>query len=61
MKFWKATAYLKGINDTRVFIVSGPYDKKRTIEILKEVHPEYQKITMRSIKRPSWCKLWGAA
>ena len=59
MKFWRVTAHLKDTSETRVFIVQGPYTKKRTIEILKDVHPEYKKITMKSIKKPEWCKLWG--
>lgn len=59
MKFWKVTAYIEGQEEPKVFIVQGPYDKKRTAQILKEVHTEFKRITMRSIKRPAWCKLWG--
>jgi len=58
MKFWKVTAHIRDQCEPCVFIVQGPYDKKRILNILKEVHPEYQKITMRKIKRPSWCKVW---
>tara|TARA_B100000700_G_scaffold328945_1_gene448545 strand:+ start:1806 stop:1991 length:186 start_codon:yes stop_codon:yes gene_type:complete len=59
MKFWRVTAHIKDQETPKVFIIQGPYDKRRTVEILKEVHPEYKKITMKSIKRPAWCKLWG--
>lgn len=60
MKFWRVKVLVEGDNDPKVFIVQGPYDKKRTKEILKDVHPEYQKITMRSIKRPKWCTAWSS-
>ena len=60
MKFWKVTALIEGKDEPEVFIVQAPYDKKRTREILKDVHPEYRKITMRSIKRPKWCAAWNS-
>jgi len=58
MRFWQATAHLVDIEEPKQFLVQSLYDKGRTRNILLEVHPEYQRLTLRKVKRPSWCKVW---
>lgn len=59
MKFWSVTTRVEGSEDPLVFLVQSPYDKARTKEILLEVHPEYQKMTLRKAKKPSWVQGWS--
>ena len=58
MEFWQATAHVIDAEDPKRFLVQSPYGKGRTKEILLEVHPEYQRLTLRKVKRPAWCKVW---
>jgi len=57
MKFWQVTAHLMN-KESKQFLVQSPYDKIRTKKILLEVHPEYERLTLRKVKRPAWCKVW---
>jgi hypothetical protein len=58
MKFWQATAYLIDTKESKQFLIQSPYDKDQTKEILLEVHPEYQRLTLRKVKRPDWVVAW---
>lgn len=57
MNFWKVSVlYDDETKDS--FIVKSPYTKPRTKEILLSVHPEYKKMSLKKVPRPSWCKPW---
>jgi len=58
MMFWQVTAHLVDDKESKQFLVQSPYDKVRTRKILLEVHTEYTRLTLRKVKRPSWCKIW---
>jgi len=59
MKFWAVTVYIEGSTEPNIFLVQSPYDKARTKEILSEVHPEYQKMSLKKAKRPKWVMEWS--
>lgn len=57
MNFWKVSVLCD--DETKdSFIVKSPYTKPRTKEILLSVHPEYKKMSLKKVPRPSWCKPW---
>ena len=60
MKFWTVTTYLEGLDVPKVFLVQSPYDKARTKEILLDVHPEYQRMSLKKTKKPDWVKEWSS-
>ena len=59
MNFWTVTVYLKTSSEPRSFIVQSPYDKAKTKEILFEVHPEYQRMTLKKTKKPAHALEWS--
>jgi len=58
MNFWEVVAKTKEGKEINSFIIKSPYKRQRTKEILISVHPEYQKLSFKKIKRPSWCLPW---
>ena len=61
MKFWKVTVYNRRKSQVESFIVQTDDAPVKIIQILSEVHPEYEKISMKSIKRPKGIKEWKTA
>jgi hypothetical protein len=59
MNFWTVTTCIKDSKDPIVFLVQSPYNKIRTKEILFEVHPEYQRMTLKKAKRPPGAVTWS--
>ena len=60
MSFWEAKAYdSRSLKHVCVYVEAN-YDKERIIELLKEVHPEWEQIVVlkairpSDIKAPSW-------
>jgi len=52
--FWRATVNDLETQKEHTFIVQSPYDEDRTLEILAEVHPEYETISLEEIEKPDW-------
>jgi len=59
MKFWKVTVFNKETNLEESFLVQAPYNRTRIIEILAEVHSEYENIRIKKTKKPEGIKAWG--
>ena len=58
MKFWNVEIFNKEKNREETFLVQAPYEKDRIIEILKEVHPEYDNIRIKKTKKPAGMRAW---
>jgi hypothetical protein len=56
MKFWRASVYNLDTNKNETFILQAPFGETRILEILAEVHPEFETIVVAQIDRPSWIK-----
>ena len=56
MKYWQVSVYDSRAMKELKFVVAGPptTTSKRVKNTLLEVHPEYQDIRLRKIKKPSW-------
>lgn len=52
--FWKASVYNLEAQQQQTFIVQSPYDENRTLDLLAEVHPEYETISLTKIDKPDW-------
>lgn len=52
--FWKAKVYNLETQSDHEFIVQSPHDEERTLEVLAEIHPEYETIELTPIERPEW-------
>jgi hypothetical protein len=60
MKFWNVTVFSSKLNCDITFLLQGPkYKKAKIVSILSEVHPEYSKFRVKTIKRPPGIKAWG--
>jgi len=64
--FWRATVHNLATETEQTFIVQAPYDEVRVLEILAEVHPEYETIKLEKIDKPewinnSWCEVKNGA
>ena len=57
--FWSVSAVVNETSERKTFLVHSPYNKKKTREILLEVHPEYSKLSLRKASRPPQYTLWG--
>jgi len=58
MEFWKISVFNKETNKEESFLVQAPYKAPRIIEILSEVHPEYENIRAKKTKKPPGMKVW---
>ncbi len=58
MKFWRVTVFNKGKDLEESFLVQAPYEGPKIIEILAEVHPEYENIRVKKTKKPPGMKIW---
>jgi hypothetical protein len=46
-------------SQTKEFIIQCPdYEEERIINILSEVHPEYETVTIEQIEKPDHIKQW---
>ena len=52
MQFWAITAHNKLKLREESFYVHASHDQDRLIEILAEVHPEWEKIKAKKVRRP---------
>ncbi len=58
MKFWKVTVYNRSCLSEESFVVEAEHERTEIIKILAEVHPEYENIRIKSIKKPKGIKGW---
>ena len=58
MRFWRVTVFNKEKNLEESFLVQAPYEGPKIIEILTEVHPEYENIRVKKTKKPPGMKVW---
>jgi hypothetical protein len=61
MKCWKVTVYNRTQLREECFVVQAEHGRAEIVKILAEVHPEYEKISVKSIKRPKGIKEWKTA
>ena len=56
MRFWAAAVLDSGTAKERRLYISGPkhYTTQLVKHTLKKVHPEWKRIRLRRIKKPSW-------
>ena len=56
MRFWAVSVWNVAAEGEERFRVAGPkhHTAKTIRDTLREVHPEWQRIKLRRIKRPSW-------
>ena len=60
--FWQITASIPATGRVAKFIARGPgfFDEERVTSILREVHPEYDKINIVPIEKPEWATEWSS-
>ena len=58
MEFWNIIVFNKDKNLEENIIIQAPYNAQRIIEILAEVHPEYENIRASKAKKPAGMKAW---
>jgi len=58
MIFWRVTVYNLHLQEEQKFVLqaSSSYEEAYLLEVLSEVHPEYETIVMEQIPRPRWIK-----
>ncbi len=56
MKFWQASVHNLDTDTDETFILQAPFGEERILEILAEVHPEFETIVVIEIERPAWIK-----
>ena len=56
MKYWQVSVYDYRRMKHLKFVVAGPdtTNARKVKSTLLEVHPEYQDISLKKIKKPSW-------
>lgn len=60
MKFWRALVFNAETQMEQSFVLQAPYGEERILEVLAEVHPEYETIKLEQIDRPDWItSAWG--
>ena len=59
--FWRVTVTVPATGRVDSFVVRGPtsFDEERVESILREVHPEYDKLDVISIEKPEWAREWS--
>jgi len=57
MQFWEVVAYDKRTLREVTVYVDANHDKERLEEILREVHPEWSKLTIKTATRPKGMSL----
>ena len=60
MKFWKVEVYNKMKMQKESFIVEYWDEPSKIVEILTEVHPEYENIQIKKTKKPKGIKGWSS-
>jgi len=60
MLFYRATVFNAETRTEQSFVVQAPYPKERILEVLFDVHPEYEDIQLEKIDKPDWIdNTWG--
>lgn len=57
-RFWEVSACVINSDKELKLLVESPYDKSKTKEIIMNVHPEYEKISLKKTAKPDWCAGW---
>lgn len=57
--FYQVSVTIKMTSQTKEFIIQCPdYEEERIINILSEVHPEYETVAIEQIEKPDHIKQW---
>jgi|MDSV01.2.fsa_nt_gb hypothetical protein len=60
MKYWSVSVYDSRQMKDLTFVISGPttINAHKVKKTLLEVHPEYQDIYLKKIKKPAWAHVF---
>ena len=61
MKFWKVTVYNNQTLEEETFVVASDNEPGKIAKILSSVHPEWEKIDVKTTKKPKGFREWGTS